>query len=126
MPGRYRWEDWLIEPNPFDEGIALVVPDDTFIDEVIVDTITTSMTRMPGDADGDGRVDDYDLSLLLCHWGRPYVDWSKGDFNGNGTVNDDDLSLLLANWTGSGAVPEPATVAMLVLGGMAVLRRRRR
>ena len=129
VPGRHRWEDWLIEPNPFGEGIALLLPEGTFIDEVIVDTITTSMTRTPGDADGDGQVDDYDLSLLLCHWDRPNVDWSKGDFDGNGDVNDGDLSLLLTNWTGPSSIgiPEPVTMTVLPMGVLvSVLRHRRR
>ena len=78
-----------------------------------------------GDANGDGLVDDDDLSLLLANWQQD-VGWSKGNFNGDNTVDDDDLSLLLANWTGSGAVPEPATLAMLTVSAMVLASRRRR
>lgn len=52
-----------------------------------------------GDADGDGAVNDDDLSVLLANWGGANPDWQKGDFNGDGKVDDDDLSLLLANWS---------------------------
>ncbi len=85
---------------------------------------------MMGDANGDSLVDDNDLSLLLANWGRT-VGWAKGEFSGDDLVNDNDLSLLLANWTGSSspamtAVPEPTSLAMLALGALAVMRRRRK
>ncbi len=52
----------------------------------------------------------------------PGDEWGEGDFNAGLTVDDDDLSLLLANW-GAGcspageAIPEPATLALLAVGG---------
>ena len=54
-----------------------------------------------------------------------------GDVNLSGCVDDDDLSLLLAHW-GEGclpapdAVPEPATLMLLGIGGLGVLLRKRR
>ena len=78
-----------------------------------------------GDADGDGFVDDDDLSLLLANWGGD-VGWDHGNFNGDSTVDDDDLSLLLANWTGSQPVPEPMALSLLAVGGLTLLRRKRR
>ena len=82
-----------------------------------------------GDVNCSGLVDDDDLSLLLANWNIGTT-WGTGDLNENGTVNDDDLSLLLANW-GAGsaaapeAVPEPMTITLLALGGLALIRRRR-
>ena len=85
----------------------------------------TAIVCDPGDADRDGDVDDDDLSLLLANWGGN-VDCTKGEFSGASPVDDDDLSLLLANWTGAvAAVPEPATMALIALGGVALLRRKR-
>jgi len=79
----------------------------------------------PGDADGDGDVDDDDLSLLLAHWGQD-VPCTKGEFSGQPPVDDDDLSLLLANWTGAvSTVPEPASIALIAVGSLALLRRKR-
>ena len=77
----------------------------------------------PGDANFDNAIDDDDLSLLRANRTGPLADgkaWEQGDFTGEGRVSDDDLSVLLANWTGSSAVPEPATVGV-VLGGAAIV-----
>ncbi len=84
-----------------------------------------------GDLNLSGRVDDDDLSLLLANWGAGRT-WDTGDLDETRTVNDDDLSLLLANWgasyspaPGDQAVPEPATLSLLTLGALALMRRRR-
>lgn len=53
---------------------------------------------LPGDANGDGCVDDQDLLLVLFAFGGT---GGLEDLNGNGTVDDADLLLVLSNF-GSG------------------------
>ncbi len=47
------------------------------------------------DLNGSGRVDIFDLSILLRNWGRS----GQGDLNGDGKVDIFDLSILLRSWS---------------------------
>ena len=94
--------------------------------------IATLPERLIGDADLDGYVDDDDLNLLISSWNQS-GNWGNGDFSNDGFVDDDDLNLLLSNWhtgtpppMGQGAIPEPATLSLLVFGAIFALRRQRR
>lgn len=51
---------------------------------------------IPGDVDGDGRVNGNDLSILLASWGGT----GAADLDRDGTVGGGDLGLLLTGWTG--------------------------
>ena len=77
----------------------------------------------PGDANGDGRVDINDLTIVLAHYGHGGMAWSQGDFYGTGFVDINDLTAVLANFgvtyrAGPAAVPEPAGLALLGIGAI--------
>ena len=88
------------------------------------------ITHVAGDVTGDDKVDGQDLTALAANWDQSGVGWAGGDLNQDGSVNGLDLTLLAANWdnqwTPPAGIPEPATLALLSLGGAALLRRRRR
>ena len=108
----------------------------SFSDNTVPDVgefVDTLPELIMGDANGDGVVDDDDLSLLLAHWNQDVTGeddggWGFGEFNGLAPVQDDDLSLLLANWSGPVTeIPEPASALVMLLGfAGAALRRGRK
>ena len=88
--------------------------------------------RRAGDLNTDGFVGAEDLDILLAAWGdsvSPF-DFTGGDLTGDGTVGTADLQIVLNNWgTGTpagGNVPEPGSLAILGLVGLALLKHRRR
>ncbi len=50
------------------------------------------------DANGDGRTDGADLSVVLANFGLPANSPEFGNFNGDGICNAADLSVLLSQW----------------------------
>ena len=83
----------------------------------------------PGDANGDNMVDVGDLGILGANYGKTTgMTWATADFTGEGAVDVGDLGVLGANYgwsNAAGAVPEPATMSLLVLGAAGLIRRRR-
>jgi probable HAF family extracellular repeat protein len=81
----------------------------------------------PGDANGDGRVDINDLTIVLTNLGKTGMTWSQGDFTGDGTVSTDDITIVLANYyhgvtvAGIKPVPEPSCAVLLALGAIGLL-----
>jgi hypothetical protein len=91
---------------------------------------TTSL--VPGDTDGDGDVDDADLSTMFSNYTGPVGTTGgkttvNGDTDGDGDVDDADLGIAFSEYTGPlvAAVPEPASIVLLSLGGLLAVRRLR-
>jgi len=84
-----------------------------------------------GDIDGDGDVDFADYQILESHFGLTgTAAWSDGDFDHDGDVDLLDYQALAADYgTGNGPVPsapipEPASVAIMLVGACVVVSRR--
>jgi len=89
----------------------------------------------PGDANRDGRVDQDDAARLATYWGDTeradgLTWWQMGDFDNDHTVGPADAAILAANWgylsPEATAMPEPSTLAMLIIVATACLAYRRR
>lgn len=116
----------------FDAGEQSLLQD---WDAIEGNTLITELT--PGDANGDGRVDASDATILAGHWqfgvdDERTADWSMGDFNDDGKVDVSDATILAGYWqsgvdNSTTAVPEPATLTMLlVLAALAIRWKKRK
>jgi len=114
--------------SPGGNSTAITASDGTFT----INGVTYGGTALVGDLNGDGFVGIDDLNIVLGNWNLNVPPANPlADPSGDGFVGIDDLNQVLGNWnagtppTGGAAVPEPTTLALLGLGGVAMLRRRR-
>ena len=94
-------------------------------------------TPVAGDANGDGKVDGSDVTILAGNWQKGVSDgltasWEEGDFNGDGKVDGSDVTILAGNWqygveASAASVPEPSATLLIlsVLAGAVWVRRRK-
>ncbi|HUO07141.1 MAG TPA: PEP-CTERM sorting domain-containing protein [Phycisphaerae bacterium] len=109
---------------------------------VAVDSSSVLVSQeLLGDSNADGHVDLTDLSTVLNNFGTATLAWTSGNFDGASTIDLTDLSAVLNNFglsnpsasseTASGgatpatAVPEPTSLALMGIGAVALLRRRK-
>ena len=106
----------------------------SYLNTVVGDPLMVYKTWVPGDADLDGDVDMVDITSVKAAYGTQegqpgYSIWA--DMNANGVVDLWDLTFVKYHYTGpmddpGESNPEPATLAIIVLGAASLLRRRRR
>jgi len=90
-----------------------------------------NLFALEGDADGDKDIDITDFNILASNFDDAGAnsatnDWTTADFDADGDIDITDFNFLASNFADSGyisgpdggQVPEPATLVLLLLGGM--------
>jgi hypothetical protein len=90
----------------------------------------SGIVTIEGDLNSDGFVGIADINIVLSHWNQTVTEGYlfSGDPTGDGFVGIADLNIVLGNWNAGTppghAVPEPTSVALFTIAGLAMLRRR--
>ena len=88
--------------------------------------LTPIVPVIPGDANSDGIVDQADYTIWYNHYGASGAVWADGDFNADTLVDQADYTIWYNNYGSTGgSVPEPVSLALLTVGGLAMLRRKK-
>jgi hypothetical protein len=88
----------------------------------------TELILLEGDANHDGVVSAGDYASVQANFGNTGTEGILGDANGDGVVSAGDYASVQANFGNTAAAqvtPEPATMSLLALSGVTLLRRRK-
>jgi|GEM_PF-1400506 len=116
------------------EASATTPPTTSFGTRTLDATSIGLMYTAQGDATLDGKVNTLDFNILAGQFGNTTPTYVTGDFNYDLVVDSVDFGLLVENFGAviplsapslGAVVPEPATLAVLGLAPIAMLRRRR-
>ena len=98
-------------------------------------TVTVVPEPTPGDVNGDGNVDNLDITPFIYalvngeaafNAAYPLGEFWAADCKIDGNIDNLDITPFVALIAGGGqAVPEPITIGLLAVGGVAVVLRRR-
>lgn len=61
--------------------------------------VNTPPQKLPGDTNGDNKVNIFDLNAVLANWNKTNATLAQGNLNGDSIVNIFDLSMVLSNWS---------------------------
>jgi hypothetical protein len=128
-PGSYRVENGMatlqlpveLFVEVQDEGTGFSLFELTFTGSVTATALLDMPSDLTGDYNGNGRVEQADLDLVLLNWGQSTADpGSLGWTNDlpDGAIDQAELDKVLLNWGntpmagGAASVPEPATWAL--------------
>jgi chitodextrinase len=93
-PFSFNWNSYAVHNGTHTLTAKAIDASGNYASQSITITVTNPPPALLGDLNGDHKVNLYDLSILLAHWGKPGL----GDFNNNGKVDIFDLSILLSHY----------------------------